>query len=72
MIPATAAPKKAPPVKTDTTAPLMTNRGQLGVDEQGGRARIWFTGTYISFADGLWNVVTKEGEATAPPMTPRS
>lgn len=29
-MPATAAQTKAPPVKTDTTAPLQEKRGQLG------------------------------------------
>lgn len=61
--PATAAPTKAPPVKTETIAPLNRISYHHELD------MMW---TYVSFGLGLLKVDSKDLAATTPPMTPRS
>jgi len=61
--PAAAAPKKAPPVKTETTAPLSQNQYEKTTT---------FGRTHISLSFGVRNSFKKDGAATTPPMTPRS
>lgn len=65
-VPAKKAPTKAPPVKTDTTAPLRIKVQRLQETSEGD----WIA--YTSFAPGDAKVDTNEAEETTPPITPRS